>query len=144
MGWIIKPGFFTRKQLGKKQPGLDLERAIADIFIGWGLLCQKGCCAYQLNPLYEAYQLYTITNETAITLKDCTADHIIDSAGTISALTINFPPDVDGRVVSIGFDVAVTTLTINETIRGTAATSAAIGTRLRYKFYDGIGWMRTN
>jgi hypothetical protein len=44
--WIIKPGFFEKKQSGKRQPGLDLSRAVGDWLRSIGALTTTDCCHY--------------------------------------------------------------------------------------------------
>jgi len=44
--WIIKPGYFEKKQSGKRQPGLDLSRAVGDWLRSVGIIASKDCCTY--------------------------------------------------------------------------------------------------
>ena len=140
---VIKDFALEKKAKGKQQPGLDFTRAVLDVLILKGLASTGDCCTYTLGGKYNVF--IPLTGDT-ITLLKGIVDNLINPAGTIAALTIKLPVDpADGQIVQITFADIVTTLTMNgngNTLLGTAATSAAVGTRLTYKFYKGVGWIR--
>lgn len=60
--WIIKPGFFEKKQSGKRQPGLDLSRSIGDWLRSINVLTSTDCCHYYPTvPLIAAESISTPT-----------------------------------------------------------------------------------
>ena len=74
-------------------------------------------------------------------------DNLINQGSTQSSFTLKLPASAyDGDEVSITFNNAVTTLTIDgngNTLSGTAASTAAVGTRLRYKYFGTASkWIR--
>jgi hypothetical protein len=144
--WIIKNSSIEKKKKGTNQPGLDFTRAVGDVMLTLGLASRgTDCCTYSLNGQYN---IFTPLTGTTITLTDGIQDNLINPAGTLAALTINLPASPDnGQVILLTFTKAITTLTIagnGSTLVGTAPTSAAIGTRLAYKFYTGVGFIRLN
>lgn len=139
--FIIKPGFYEPKKAGKKQPGLDLTRAITDYLVQKGLATSEDCCAVQFGGGYTKF--IPITGDTLTTK---VGDNLIAPAGTLATLTVKLPASpVDGEIVTITFTKIITALTMDgngNTLVGTAITAAAVGTRIEYKFYTGIGWVR--
>ena len=96
----------------------------------------------------ENYNTITSTS-SPLNLNGLAPDYLIAQGGTQATFTFSLPatPD-DGEICKLTFSTAVTTLTITAqggiTILGTAATTAAIGTQLEYKFYSTISaWIRT-
>ncbi len=144
--WIIKNSSIEKKKKGTNQPGLDLTRAVGDVLLSLGLVSRGAdCCNYSLNGQYNTFVPLT---GTTITLLPYIQDNLINPAGTLAALTVKLPVNPDnGQVILLTFTKAITTLTIDgngSTLVGTAPTSAAIGTRLMYKFYTGVGFIRLN
>jgi hypothetical protein len=144
--WIIKNSSIEKKKKGTNQPGLDLTRAVGDVLLSLGLVSRSAdCCNYSLNGQYNTFVPLT---GTTITLLPYIQDNLINPAGTLAALTIKLPVTPDnGQIILLTFTKAITTLTIDgngSTLVGTAPTSAAIGTRLMYKFYTGVGFIRLN
>jgi hypothetical protein len=144
--WIIKNSSIEKKKKGTNQPGLDLTRAVGDVLLSLGLVSRgTDCCNYSLNGQYNTFVPLT---GTTITLLPYIQDNLINPAGTLAALTVKLPVTPDnGQIILLTFTKAITSLTIDgngSTLVGTAPTSAAIGTRLMYKFYTGVGFIRLN
>lgn len=141
---VIKDFALEKKAKGKQQPGLDFTRAVLDVLILKGLASTSDCCTYTIGGKYNSFM--PVTGDT-VTLLTGIVDNLINSvAPTLATLTIKLPATPsDGQIVQITFADTIITLTVNgngSTLLGTAATSAAVGTRLVYKFYKGIGWIR--
>ncbi len=106
--------------------------------------------------LYDDLRLHQITepglytNVTAtgtVTLTNARQLNLINSGGTQATQTFNLPANpVDGQVCRLVFNNIVTTLTISgngTTLSGTAATTAAVGTALVYRYYATASkWIR--
>lgn len=94
--------------------------------------------------------LYTIlTDTTATTLTNAHVDNVVNYSATQATHTLNLPATpVDGQICRILFNSIVTALTIggnSTTLRGTAATSAVVGTRLEYRYFGTLAspaWLR--
>lgn len=94
--------------------------------------------------------LYTaITDTTTTTLTNAHAENVISFSATQLTHTLNLPATpVDGQVCIIVFNSAITNLTVSgngTTLSGTAATSAAVGTCLVYRYYGTLAspkWIR--
>lgn len=104
--------------------------------------------AIRMNSLGQAKSYSTITSTTSpVTLTSDNADNFINQGGTQATFTFNLPATpYDGQVCRLAFNNIVTTLTISgnsTTLSGTAATAAAVGTRLEYKYYAAATkWLR--
>lgn len=95
---------------------------------------------------YAGYSVITSTT-SPVTLTNLNADNLINQGGTQATFTFNLPATpVDGQRCVLSFNNIVTTLTISgnsTTLSGTAATTAAVGTRLEYKYYaSATKWLR--
>ena len=92
--------------------------------------------------------LYTnVTATGTVTLTNAHQINLINSGGTQASQTFNLPATpVDGQVCRLVFNNIVTTLTISgngTTLSGTAATTAAVGTALVYRYYaTATKWIR--
>jgi len=94
--------------------------------------------------------LYTlVTDTTTTTLTNAKAETVINFSATQATHTLNLPATpVDGQECIITFNSVITALTISgngTTLSGTAATSAAVGTCLRYRYYGTLAspaWIR--
>lgn len=92
--------------------------------------------------------LYTnVTATGTVTLTNAKQNNLINSGGTQASQTFNLPATpVDGQVCRLVFNNIVTTLTISgngTTLSGTAATTAAVGTALVYRYYaSATKWIR--
>lgn len=98
------------------------------------------------NAAYLGYSVITSTT-SPVTLTNTNVDNFINQGGTQATFTFNLPATpVDGQRCQLTFNNIVTTLTIagnSTTLGGTAATAAAVGTRLEYKYYaTGTKWLR--
>lgn len=65
--WVIKPGNVEKKQLGKRQPGLDLTRAVFDILKDDSLVVTSDCCTY-----YPTFPVLIVADHTAPTAAEMT------------------------------------------------------------------------
>jgi len=104
MEWIIKPGFFNRRQVGKVQPGLDLSQAIGDFLIKHGILCREKCCGYKFNGTSDAYTSHELSaGATTFTVSNtCTRMNVIGTAeNENAAVAITLPECVDGARITI-------------------------------------------
>lgn len=144
---VLKEGTFTKKQIGKKQPGLDLSRAIGDFLVDQGLATTTDCCKYNLGgqSLTEGYKKFI--PEAGDTITAMAGDNFIVPAALIATLTVNLPSSPnDGQTVHLTFGEDVSTLTVDpgsETVLNTPPSTAAAGDRFSFKFYTGYGWART-
>lgn len=94
--------------------------------------------------------LYTsVTDTTTTTFTNAHAENVVTFAATQLTHTFNLPATpVDGQVCIITFNSAVTNLTISgngTTLSGTAATTAAVGTCLVYRYFGTLAapkWIR--
>lgn len=94
--------------------------------------------------------LYTsITDTTTTTLTNAHAENAVTFAATQLTHTFNLPATpVDGQECIITFNSIVTNLTISgngTTLSGTAATTAAVGTCLVYRYFGTLAapkWIR--
>jgi hypothetical protein len=94
--------------------------------------------------------LYTILTDTTVTtLTNAHVDNVVNYAATQLTHTLNLPATPhDGQICRILFNSIVTNLTIggnSTTLRGTAATSAVVGTRLEYRYLGNLAtptWLR--
>lgn len=110
MEWIIKPGFFNRRQVGKVQPGLDLSQAIGDFLIKHGILCREKCCGYKFNGTFDAYTSHELNSQAeSFTLSNtCTRVNVIGtSENSNEELAITLPECVDGARITIFIPFAV-------------------------------------
>ena len=104
--------------------------------------------ALMLNDSKRAEGYTTITSTSSpVTLTNANVDNFINQGGTQATFTFNLPATpIDGQRCFLSFNNIVTTLTISgnsTTLGGTAATAAAVGTRLEYKYYAaGTKWLR--
>jgi len=95
----------------------------------------------------ENYNTITTTSSPA-NLNGVAPDYLIAQGGTQATFTFSLPATPDnGEVCKLTFSTAVTALTITAqggiTILGTAATTAAVGTQIAYKYYSTINaWIR--
>jgi len=48
MSYVLNLGTYSIKYVGKKQPGLDLDRVIGDFLVSQGLATTTDCCTYTL------------------------------------------------------------------------------------------------
>ena len=104
MEWIIKPGFFNRRQVGRVQPGLDLSQAIGDFLIKHGILCREKCCGYKFNGTHDAYTNHELSSSVnTFTLPDtCTRMNVIGtSTNTNVSLTVTLPACEDGQRITV-------------------------------------------
>jgi len=90
-----------------------------------------------------------VTSTTSpVNLTSTNKDNLINQGGTQATFTFSLPATpADGQICELTFSNAVTTLTITAqggiTILGTAPTTAAVGTQLKYKYYAVItSWIR--
>jgi hypothetical protein len=92
----------------------------------------------------------TITGTLApIELSGTKTDNFINQGGTQATFTFSLPGSVsDGFVSRLVFNNAVTSLTINSadaaSIFGTVPITASAYAVYTFKFYTGIGWIRTS
>ena len=98
------------------------------------------------HSTFTGYSVITSTS-SPVTLTNTNVDNLINQGGTQATFTFNLPATpVDGQRCQLTFNNIVTTLTISgnsTTLGGTAATTAAVGTRLEYKYYaTGTTWLR--
>lgn len=89
----------------------------------------------------------TETGTGTVTASSTITDNLYNPGSLQATLTYNLPASpVDGQLCKITFNNTVTTLTVSgngNTLSGTAATSAAVGTALEYKFYNTVSaWIR--
>lgn len=92
-------------------------------------------------------QYNNITSTTSpVTLSSTISDNLINQGSTQATFTLNMPASpVDGQVLYITYNNAITTLTIDgngNTIVGSAVTTAVAGSQRKFKFYSGIGWIK--
>lgn len=92
-------------------------------------------------------QYNNITSTTSpVTLSSTISDNLINQGSTQATFTLNMPASpVDGQVLYITFNNAITTLTIDgngNTIVGSAVTTGVAGSQRKFKFYSGIGWIK--
>lgn len=66
--WVIKPGNVERKQLGKKQPGVDLTRVVFDTLKNSSLVVTSDCCSYY--PTFPVLIVADRTSPTSTEMKD--------------------------------------------------------------------------
>lgn len=95
----------------------------------------------------ENYSVITSTT-SPVNLNGTAPDYLISQGATQATFTFSLPatPD-DGEICKLTFHNIVTALTITAqggiSILGTAATTAAVGTQLEYKYYTSISaWIR--
>lgn len=91
--------------------------------------------------------VYVSSTTSPIELSEGISDNFIDQGSTQSTFTFILPLyPIDGQIVTLTFNNAVTTLTINgngRTILGTTPTSASVGSRYSFKYYKKINsWFR--
>lgn len=84
-----------------------------------------------------------------ITLSSTVTDNFIDQGGTQAGFTFSLPGSADDGFISrLVFNNAVTSLTINAAdsaaIFGTVPITATQYAVYTFKFYTGIGWIRTS
>lgn len=95
----------------------------------------------------ENYEVISSTT-SPVNLANHIPDYLIAQGATQATFTFNLPATpANGRIVKLTFSTAVTALTIGAQggipILGTAATTAAVGTQLEYKYYSSISaWIR--
>lgn len=98
----------------------------------------------------NAIENYSVISSTTspVNLNGTAPDYLISQGATQATFTFSLPatPD-DGEVCKLTFHNIVTTLTITAqggiSILGTAATTAAVGTQLEYKYYTSVSaWIR--
>jgi len=102
------------------------------------------------NVRLRALQVEDFAVETGtgtVTASSTITDNIYNPGGTQATLTYNLPASpLDGQVCKITFNDVVTTLTVSgngNTLSGTAATTAGVGTALEYKYYHVVAeWIR--
>lgn len=100
--------------------------------------------------IHQSRSMAMATNVTAtgtVTLTNVSVNNLINSGSTQATQTFNLPvTPVDGQLCRLVFNNIVTTLTISgngTTLSGTAATTAAVGTRLEYRYYAAATkWIR--
>lgn len=115
MEWIIKPGFFNRRQVGRVQPGLDLSQAIGDFLIKHGILCREKCCGYKFNGTHDAYTNHELaaSAETFTLSNTCTRMNVIGTSENENEdLTVILPPCEDGLRITVFIPFA-TVVTFN-------------------------------
>lgn len=97
------------------------------------------CCA---NDNETTAYVYFSSTTSPISLSEGIIDNFIDQGSTQATFTFLLPPyPIDGQVVTLTFNNAVTTLTIDgngNTILGNNPTSAAVGSHYTFKYYKKI------
>lgn len=92
----------------------------------------------------ETYNTITSTSSPQV-LED--GDNLLNQGGTQATFTFNLPASpIDGELCLLTFNNAVTVLTISgngNSVVGSLPTTAAIASHFEFKFYTGIGWIRT-
>lgn len=107
------------------------------VYFGQGI--SLPCC-----PSEESIEGYYLLSSTTspLTLSTSQIDNLISQGGTQTNFTFNLPSNpYNGQITTLTFNNAVTNLTINgngKTINGTVPSSAAIGTRISFKYYRSI------
>jgi len=115
------------------------------------MLIYSGTSLKYEPSLPRAAQSYnTITGLISpIELSNTKADNFINQGSTRATFTFSLPGSVtDGFVSRMVFNNAVTSLTINSadasSIFGTVPVTASAYSVFTFKFYTGIGWIRTS
>lgn len=102
------------------------------------------CCA---NDNESTAYVYLSSTTSPISLSEGISDNFIDQGATQASFTFILPLyPIDGQIVTLTFNNAVTSLTIDgngRTILGTNPTSSAVGDRFSFKYYKKIdAWFR--
>lgn len=91
-----------------------------------------------LTAKQESYYEITSTSSPQ-TLSSTYSDNLINQGGTQATFTLEMPPSpVDGQVVTITYNNAISTLTIDgngTTIVGSAVVTAVAGSQRKFKYY---------
>jgi hypothetical protein len=112
------------------------------IYFGEGIALP--CCA---NDNENTAYFYLSSTTSPLNLSEGISDNFINQGGTQSSFTFKLPPlPIDGQIVTLTFNNAVTTLTIDgngHSIVGSNPTSASVGNRFSFKYYEKISsWFR--